>query len=106
MKFRKGEIIEGKIRAIQLSQNQQRIFNFQNNKIYYIYKSHLYKTKSCKFELLEASVYYYCSKSSISQFFPEIEETIVFCIFYPHLEDIQRIFESKRKYTNYRNIQN
>ena len=66
------------------------------------YKSHLYRTKSCKFELLEASVYYNCSISSVSQFITEIEESIVLSIFYPHLEDIQRKIESKRKYTNYR----
>ena len=66
----------------------------------------MYKAKSCKLELLAASIYYHYSISSISQFNHGIEETIVFCIFYPRLEDIQEIFESEKKYTNYQNIQN
>ena len=107
MKIRMGEINKGKIWAIQLSRNQQRISNFWTNTNYQkCHKPHLYKAKSCKFQLIAASKNYHCSISSINLFIPEKEETIVLCIFCHHLEDIQKWFESKRKYTNCQNIQN
>ena len=107
MKFRMGETIGDKVSAIQLSKVRNVCSTLEIiESIRNYHKLHLYKTKSCKFDLLTASVYHHCSISSISQFIPKIEERIVLYIFYPHLEDIQQFFESKRKYTNYHNIQN
>ena len=89
MKFRTGENIRGETWEIQLV-NFSNVFQSSNQQNL-SYKSHLYKVKSHKFELLEASIYYYCSISSIRNFILEIEESTVLCIFYPSLEEYQPV---------------
>ena len=55
MKFRKSEIIGARFEQSNLAKVRNVTSTFELTKSI-IYKSHLYKTKSCKFELLEAYV--------------------------------------------------